>query len=122
MKIFRESALQYLIDHDSESWEQCEIKRSNKRIFGSMQFRNIQLFINVSHHNNVNRLSRNLCDTLVFVINPRRFDILQEMIPKAYLLEIELENIDQYDKIKQKSNFRALFKWRLRVATIFSPR
>lgn len=96
------SALQYLIDRDSESWEQCEIKDPNKE-FWSMQFRNIQLFINVSHHNNVNRLSRNLCDTLVFVINPReRFDIFAGNDPKGVFIRDRIrENIDQYDKIKR---------------------
>jgi len=93
-------SLQYLIDGDREEWI-GDIPLDPASDFWTMCFAGTQLFINVSHPNNVNRLSRNLCDSLVFVINPReRFDAVAGDNRKGRLIREQIRrNIDLYDLI-----------------------
>lgn len=93
-------ALQYLIDHDSVPWVNGTPKQPEQE-YWSMCFEGQQLFINVSHPNNVNRRSRNLCDAMVLVINPReRFDIVAGVHKKGYSVREKIrQNIDRYDLI-----------------------
>lgn len=97
--IFSES-LQYLIDHDTHDWV-GGIPQDPSRDFWTMCFKGTQIFINVSHPNNKNRLSRNLCDALVLVINPReRFDVVAGSSKKGHLIREQIRrNIDGYDLI-----------------------
>ena len=93
-------ALQYLIDHDTVPWTSGTPKQPEEE-FWSMCFDGQQLFINVSHPNNVNRRSRNLCDALVLVVNPReRFDIVAGIHKKGFSMREKIrQNIDRYDLI-----------------------
>jgi uncharacterized protein len=98
-KVFFES-LQYLIDHDTQAWRRKLPKDPNAE-FWSMCFGGTEIFINVSHPNHQNRRSRNLCDALVFVINPReRFDKVAGNDHKGHLIRERIRgNIDLYDKV-----------------------
>jgi uncharacterized protein len=98
-EIFAKS-LQYLIDHDTHDWV-GGIPQDPSKDFWTMCFAGTQIFINVSHPNNQNRLSRNLCDALVLVINPReRFDIVAGSNKKGHLIREQIrKNIDEYDLI-----------------------
>lgn len=100
-KIFFDS-LQYLIDHDKIAWNGCLPKNPNQE-FWTMCFSGVQIFINVSHPNHKNRNSRNLCDTLVFVINPReRFDKFAGNNKKGHKIRERIRNnIDKYDLISR---------------------
>ncbi len=97
--VFSES-LQYLIDHDNHDWV-GGIPKDPSKDYWTMCFGGTQIFINVSHPNNKKRLSRNLCDALVLVINPReRFDIVAGSNKKGHLIREQIrKNIDEYDLI-----------------------
>lgn len=98
-KIFIES-LQYLIDHDEEDWSGT-IPSDPEKQFWTMCFNGVQLFVNVSHPNNIRRKSRNLCDTLVLVINPReRFDVFAGSSREGYMIRSRIrDNVDIYDNL-----------------------
>jgi uncharacterized protein len=93
-------SLQYLIDHDSHDWV-GGIPQDPNTDFWTMCFAGTQIFINVSHPNNQKRLSRNLCDALVLVINPReRFDVVAGATKKGHLIREQIRrNVDAYDLI-----------------------
>ncbi|WP_321380938.1 YqcI/YcgG family protein [Rhizobium sp.] len=97
--VFSQS-LQYLIDHDTHDWV-GGIPQDPSKDFWTMCFGGTQIFINVSHPNNRNRLSRNLCGALVLVINPReRFDVVAGSNKKGHLIREQIrKNIDGYDLI-----------------------
>lgn len=68
--------LQYLHEHDPFDWP-TNVARDPNKAFWSMCYRGVQLFVNMSNPAHKQRLSRNLGDSLCFVINPReRFDIV----------------------------------------------
>ncbi|MBB4954066.1 FPC/CPF motif-containing protein YcgG [Agrobacterium vitis] len=92
--------LQYLIDHDNHEWI-GGIPQDPGTDYWTMCFDGTQIFINVSHPNNQKRLSRNLCDALVLVINPReRFDRVAGTTKKGHLIREQIrKNIDAYDLI-----------------------
>jgi uncharacterized protein len=92
--------LQYLIDNDTHEWI-GGIPQDPSTDFWTMCFSGTQIFINVSHPNNVNRLSRNLCDALVLVINPReRFDVVAGANTKGHRIREKIrKNVDAYDLI-----------------------
>lgn len=96
-KIFIDT-LQYLIDNDTKEWL-GEIPLDPNQEFWTMCFHGVQLFINASHPNHHLRASRNLCDTLVLVINPReRFDIFAGDNDAGYAIREQIrKNIDNYD-------------------------
>ena len=98
-RVFLE-AMQYLIDHDEHAWQGHMPKDPNAE-FWTMCFLGVPLFINVSHPNHLNRRSRNLCDTLTFVINPReRFDKVAGNDHKGHVIRQRIRaNIDIYDRI-----------------------
>ncbi len=98
-RVFIES-LQYLIDHDDADWKE-KTPRDPGREFWSMCFAGVQIFVNVSHPNHIKRRSRNVCDALVFVINPReRFDAVAGNDKKGYQIRHKIRsNIDAYDDI-----------------------
>ena len=98
-RIFVE-ALQYLIDNDQVPWVNGTPTKPEQE-YWSMCFDGQQLFINVSHPQNVNRLSRNLCDAMVLVINPReRFDVVAGAHKRGYAVREKIrKNIDLYDRI-----------------------
>lgn len=93
-------ALQYLIDQDTVPWKSGTPQQPEQE-YWSMCFEGQQLFINVSHPNNINRLSRNLCDAMVLVINPReRFDVVAGAHKRGYAIREKIRNnIDRYDRI-----------------------
>lgn len=93
-------SLQYLIDHDDKPWI-GEIPKDANKEYWTMCFCGVEIFINVSHPNHLLRKSRNLCDTLVLVINPRqRFDIFAGDNPAGYAIRNQIrDNIDKYDEI-----------------------
>lgn len=93
-------ALQYLIDHDPIPWKSGTPQKPEQE-YWSMCFDGQQLFINVSHPQNVNRRSRNLCDAMVLVINPReRFDVVAGAHKRGYAIRERIrKNIDLYDHI-----------------------
>lgn len=95
-------ALQYLIDNDEKSWV-GEIPLNPNQEFWTMCFHGVQIFINASHPNHHLRLSRNLCDTLVLVINPREcFDIFAGDNESGYAIREQIrKNIDNYDLISR---------------------
>jgi len=98
-QIFVQS-LEYLIEHDSQQWD-GKVPQDPDADFWTMCFNGVQIFINVSHPNHKLRRSRNLCDALTFVINPReRFDVFAPNTKEGYSLREKIrENIDIYDKI-----------------------
>ena len=68
-----------------------------------MCYMGTQIFVNVSHPNHINRRSRNLCNALVLVINPReRFDMVAGNNEKGLLIREKIRsNIDMYDEISR---------------------
>lgn len=93
-------AMQYLIDHDPKPWVE-NTPMSPDCEFWSMCFYGQQIFVNVSHPQNINRRSRNLCDCMVLVVNPReRFDVVAGAHRKGLAIRERIrENIDLYDAI-----------------------
>lgn len=93
-------AMQYLIDHDPKPWVE-NTPTSPDCEFWSMCFYGQQIFVNVSHPQNVQRRSRNLCDCMVLVVNPReRFDVVAGAHRKGFAIREKIrENIDLYDAI-----------------------
>jgi len=86
--------LQYLIDNDKVPWGK-QIPDNPNKSFWTMKFMGTEIFINVSHPNHKNRKSRNLCNALVLVINPReRFDHVGKDIRNKIR-----SNVDIYDEI-----------------------
>ncbi|MFD1747582.1 YqcI/YcgG family protein [Rhizobium helianthi] len=94
------SSMQYLIDHDPIPWVDGT-PTAPEREFWSMCFQGQQIFVNVSHPQNLKRRSRNLCDCMVLVINPReRFDIVAGIHKKGFAMRQKIrENIDLYDDV-----------------------
>lgn len=94
------SSMQYLIDHDPVPWVDGT-PTAPEREFWSMCFQGQQIFVNVSHPQNQKRRSRNLCDCMVLVINPReRFDIVAGIHKKGFAMRQKIrENIDLYDDV-----------------------
>ncbi len=95
-------AMQYLIDSDTQRWPD-DLPTDPSDPFWSFCFQQTPLFINVSHPAHRLRKSRNLCDTLVLVINPRkRFDIVASAFEKKGInIRNKIRsNIDEYDKIQ----------------------
>lgn len=94
-----DAALQYLIDHDPDPWP-SHTHTDPASPFWSMCFRSTQVFVNVSHPLHANRRSRNLCDALVLVINPReRFDRVAGDHEKGHAVRAQIRhNVDLYDR------------------------
>lgn len=93
-------SIQYLVNNDPCPWpSDTPLDPENK--FWSMCFNQTQIFINTSHPNHTFRDSRNLCDTLVLVINPReRFDKFAGDNEAGRMMRKAIrDNIDKYDKI-----------------------
>lgn len=95
-----DTALQYLIDHDPEPWP-SHTHTDPGSPFWSMCFKGTQVFVNVSHPGHENRRSRNLCDALVLVINPReRFDRVAGDHEKGHAVRAQIRhNVDLYDRL-----------------------
>lgn len=94
------NSIQYLVDNDPSPWpEDMPVDPESK--FWSMCFNQTQIFINTSHPNHIFRDSRNLCDSLVLVINPReRFDKFAGDNEAGRMMRKAIrDNIDEYDKI-----------------------
>nr|WP_315463304.1 YqcI/YcgG family protein [uncultured Rhodoferax sp.] len=73
-EIFIDS-MQHLLDNDDVAWSESISKDPGDPTW-TMCFKGVEIFVNVSHPAHVQRRSRNLCDSLVFVLNPRRvFDV-----------------------------------------------
>lgn len=96
------NTLQYLIDNDPIGWRE-DTPLNPDQAFWSMCYMGVQLFVNVSHPNHINRRSRNLCEALVLVINPRdRFDVIAGNNEKGRLIREKIRsNIDIYDRISR---------------------
>ncbi|CAN7775319.1 YqcI/YcgG family protein [Variovorax sp. LjRoot84] len=97
-----DAALQHLIDNDPLPWPE-HTHTDPASPYWSMCFREVQIFINVSHPAHVQRRSRNLCDTLVLVINPReRFDAVAGNHSKGHAIRQQIRsNVDLYDRISR---------------------
>lgn len=68
-------SMQYLLDNDTIDWEEG-ISKNPENPTWTMCFKGVEIFVNVSHPAHIKRRSRNLCDSLVFVLNPRKvFDV-----------------------------------------------
>lgn len=95
-----ERALQHLIDHDPDPWPE-HTHTDPASPFWSMCFKSTQVFVNVSHPLHTHRLSRNLCDALVLVINPReRFDRVAGNHEKGHAVRAQIRNnVNLYDLI-----------------------
>ncbi|MET0335226.1 MAG: YqcI/YcgG family protein, partial [Rhizobacter sp.] len=95
-------ALQHLIDHDPDPWP-AHTHTDPQSPFWSMCFRSTQVFVNVSHPQHTNRRSRNLCDALVLVINPReRFDRVAGNHEKGHAVRAQIRhNVDLYDAVSR---------------------
>ncbi len=97
-----DATLQHLIDNDPLPWPE-HTHTDPASPYWSMCYRSVQIFINVSHPAHVNRRSRNLCDTLVLVINPReRFDLVAGNNSKGNAIRQQIRaNVDVYDTIQR---------------------
>jgi len=93
-------ALQHLIDVDDVPWPSSVVLNATHHSW-TMCFKGIEIFVNVSHPNHVNRRSRNLGEGMVFVLNPRqRFDVVAPANRQGHLIEEKIRsNIDVYDRI-----------------------
>lgn len=98
-QIFME-AMQFLIDVDQEAWP-THVSKNPEHHTWTMCFRGCELFVNVSHPAHVLRRSRNLGESLAFVINPRKiFDIAAPDDAKGrHVTETIRHNIDLYDDV-----------------------
>ena len=68
--------LQFLHDHDEDPWPESVAKNPDQP-FWSMCYAGVEIFVNMSNPAHARRRSRNLGQSLCFVINPReRFDIV----------------------------------------------
>lgn len=94
--------VQYLVDHDPDPWPD-HTHTDPASPYWSMCYHGIQIFVNVSHPRHTRRRSRNLCDTLVLVINPReRFDRVAGPHEKGDAIREQIRrNVDAYDQISR---------------------
>lgn len=90
--------LQALHRRDRSDWPD-DVAKDPHSPFWSMCFAGMQLFVNMSHPAHWERLSRNLGDHLVFVINPReRFDVVAGDTPAGRKVRQNIrERIAVYD-------------------------
>lgn len=98
-KLF-DASLQYLIDNDQVPWPE-HTHTDPASPYWSMCFQGTQIFVNVSHPAHYDRRSRNLCDSLVLVVNPReRFDRVAGNSPKGERIRQQIRsNVTIYDRI-----------------------
>jgi N-omega-hydroxy-L-arginine synthase len=92
--------LQFWHDNDPEPWP-MDVSVDPHSPFWSMCFAGIQIFVNMSNPAHKLRLSRNLGDAMIFVINPRkRFDQVAGDNPQGHKIrEIVRQRIEAYDAI-----------------------